>query len=132
VSQLIIGANSLVQAAVPAILNSDPKFHQENMAQLERNATRSVELLKGIPGIRCVAPQGAMYLMLEINISEFKGISNDLDFVEKLAEEEAVLCLPGQCFRCPTPFVRIVFSSPIEVLEKAYIRIREFCARHHV
>jgi tyrosine aminotransferase len=122
----------LVQAAVPAILNSDPKFHKENMAQLERNAKRSVELLQGIPGIQCVAPQGAMYLMLEINIAEFKGISSDLDFVEKLAEEEAVLCLPGQCFRCPTPFVRIVFSSPIEVLEQAYIRIREFCARHHV
>jgi tyrosine aminotransferase len=132
VSQLIIGANSLVQAAIPTILNSDPKFHAENMDQLEKNANRSIELLLNIPGIRCVAPQGAMYLMLEINISKFKDIKNDLEFVEKLVSEEAVICLPGKCFRCPTPFVRIVFSSPIEVLEKAYLRIREFCARHHI
>jgi tyrosine aminotransferase len=54
-----------------------------------------------------------------------------LEFVEKLAEEEAVLCLPGQCFRCEGAFVRIVFSSPIEILKDAYTRIRNFCERHH-
>ncbi|KAJ3302142.1 hypothetical protein HDV03_005378 [Kappamyces sp. JEL0829] len=131
-SQLIIGANSLVQAAIPQILATPAAFHQNTMRILEDNALLSIKLLSGIPGITVVAPQGAMYLMLQINIEEFKGIADDLDFVEKLAQEEAVLCLPGKCFRCPSPYVRIVFSSPIEKLDEAYQRIRSFCARHHV
>ncbi|KAJ3339042.1 hypothetical protein HDU91_001079 [Kappamyces sp. JEL0680] len=131
-SQLIIGANSLVQAAIPQILATPAAFHQNTMRILEDNALLSIKLLSGIPGINVVAPQGAMYLMLQINIEEFKGIADDLDFVEKLAQEEAVLCLPGKCFRCPSPYVRIVFSSPIEKLDEAYQRIRSFCARHHV
>lgn len=100
------------------------------MAQLEENAYASVELLTGVPGIQVVAPQGAMYLMLQIAIEQFKDIKDDVDFVERLAEEEAVLCLPGQCFRCATPSVRIVFSPPVGKLREAYERIREFCIRH--
>lgn len=60
----------------------------------------------------------------------FDGFSSDLDFVEKLVQEESVLCLPGQCFRCDGPFLRIVFSSPIEKLSEAYQRMRVFCERH--
>jgi tyrosine aminotransferase len=121
----------LIQAAIPDILKTEQQFHDENMSQLEKNATTSVKLLSGIPGIKVVAPQGAMYLMLELDLGEFKDIKDDVDFVEKLAEAEAVLCLPGQCFRCEKPFVRIVFSSPLEILEDAYGRIRSFCEKSH-
>lgn len=130
-SQLIMGANSLVQAAIPEILNSPQSFHDNTMQQLQSNAELSGELLKDIPGTVPVFPQGAMYLMLEIKIDQFKGFKSDVDFVEKLVEEESVFCLPGQCFRCPTPFVRIVFTPPEQQLRIAYQRIREFCARHH-
>jgi tyrosine aminotransferase len=60
----------------------------------------------------------------------FDGFKDDLDFVEKLVQEESVLCLPGQCFRCPGPYLRIVFSSPIDKLGDAYERIKAFCLRH--
>lgn len=102
------------------------------MDLLQKNAMLSVELLSDIPGINVVAAQGAMYLMLGIDIKQFKNFKDDLDFVEQLVAEQAVLCLPGKCFRCPTPFVRIVTSSPIEVLEEAFLRIKKFCANHHI
>nr|KAJ3422811.1 hypothetical protein HK105_006249 [Polyrhizophydium stewartii] len=130
-SQLTLGANSLIQAAIPEILASPQSFYDETMHQLEANARVSSELLKGIPGIQPIFPQGAMYLMVEIKLDEFDGIKDDLDFVEKLVQEESVLCLPGKCFRCPRPFVRIVFTPPKDQLEVAYGRIREFCVRHH-
>ncbi|KAI8996718.1 pyridoxal phosphate-dependent transferase [Gaertneriomyces semiglobifer] len=129
---LILGANSLIQAAIPSILASPKSHFEKTMAQLERNAHVSAELLTGIPGIRPVVPQGAMYLMLEINPAEFKDIVDDIEFAQKLVDEESVLCLPGKCFRCPRPFVRIVFTPPVDKLEIAYARIRDFCARHHV
>jgi tyrosine aminotransferase len=64
VSQLIIGANTLIQSSIPDILKTEQCFHDENMAQLEKNAYAAIERLKGIRGIEVIAPQGAMYLMV--------------------------------------------------------------------
>ena len=131
-SQLTLGANSLIQSAIPEFLKAPQSFFDQTMEQLESNAKISRELLSDIPGIKPIYPQGAMYLMLQIDIDGFKGIHSDVEFVEKLVEEESVLCLPGQCFRCTGSFVRIVFTAPKDKLEMAYNRIREFCKRHYV
>lgn len=58
VSQLIIGANSLIQAAIPEILNTPEAFHRDTMRKLENNALICVKLLSDIPGLTVVAPQG--------------------------------------------------------------------------
>jgi tyrosine aminotransferase len=63
-SQLTLGANSLIQAAIPEILAAPKSFHVDTMTQLEMNANLSRELLTGIPGLTPVFPQGAMYLMV--------------------------------------------------------------------
>jgi tyrosine aminotransferase len=102
------------------------------MGQLEKNAKECVKLLESIPGVRVVEPQGAMYVMLEILLHEFKDIKDDVDFAEQLTKEQSVLCLPGKCFRCEGAFVRIVFSPPLEVLQDAFARMREFCEKHHI
>lgn len=102
------------------------------MSQLEENANLSRKILSTIPGVKAIYPQGAMYLMLQLDLSEFKGFNSDMDFVQALVKEESVLSLPGSCFRCPSPFVRIVFSNPRDKLEVAFGRIREFCQRHHI
>ncbi|TPX60911.1 tyrosine transaminase [Powellomyces hirtus] len=131
-TQLILGPNSVIQAALPDILSAPQSFYDETMEQLEKNANISKKLLSNIPGLHPVFPQGAMYLMIEIDTAQFKDIKDDVVFVEKLAEEESVLCLPGQCFRTEGSFVRIVFTPPVEKLDIAYTRIREFAARHHI
>ncbi len=63
-------------------------------------------------------------------LQHFPTIRTDVDFVQRLVDEESVLCLPGSCFRCPTPFVRIVITLPEDLLEAAFQRIRSFCTRH--
>ncbi|KAG0342332.1 hypothetical protein BG000_005392 [Podila horticola] len=131
-SQLILGSNSLVQAALPEILNNtDPSFYHDTRVQLEANAKLSTDILSKVPGLKVIVPQGAMYVMISINVAEFKDIPNDIIFTEKLLGEESVMCLPGSVFQCPN-FIRIVFTSPPEVLEDAYKRMAEFCARHLV
>ncbi|KAF9170856.1 hypothetical protein BGZ80_000197 [Entomortierella chlamydospora] len=131
-SQLILGPNSLIQASLKDILhNTDPAFHTETCAQLEANAKLSTDILSKIPGLKVIVPQGAMYVMIAINVQEFKDITNDIVFTEKLLGEESVMCLPGSVFQCPN-FIRIVFTSPPNILEEAYNRMAEFCARHHV
>ncbi|KAJ0392849.1 hypothetical protein P43SY_003509 [Pythium insidiosum] len=137
-SQLILGSNSLVQSAIPDILTPAPgsmeeaslmKFKQEYYDTLEQNSKFTTESLSQIPGLKVVVPQGAMYVMVEVDTSILTGIKDDFDFTEKLLNEESVFVLPGQCFGMAN-FFRIVFSAPHEVLADAYTRIANFCQRY--
>ena len=129
-SQLILGSNSLIQSALPSLLHETPQsFYDNTMRQLRDNALLSQEKLSTIPGLKVIVPQGAMYIMVGIQLDKFKDIKNDMEFTERLVAEESVLCLPGQCFKYPN-FFRIVFTAPKNKLEEAYERIRQFCARH--
>ncbi|CAB4484644.1 tyrosine aminotransferase [Rhizophagus irregularis] len=131
-ANLILGANSLIQNALPDIIMNTPQsFHDETDKLLEENAKLSANVLGKIPGLHVIVPQGAMYMMVGINIEEFKDINNDIEFSEKLVQEESVLCLPGKSFHYPN-YVRIVTTAPAEKLNEAYQRIKEFCARYHV
>lgn len=93
---LILGANSVVQAALPEIFESTPtSFYNQVNFQLESNAKIAEMALSSIPGITFVKPQGTLYAMVEIDVVQFKDIRDDVHFTELLTEEEAVICLPG-------------------------------------
>jgi hypothetical protein len=38
---------------------------------------------------------GAMYMLIRLNISDYKDIENDKDFFTKLFCEESISCLPA-------------------------------------
>ncbi|CAG8609582.1 12555_t:CDS:10, partial [Acaulospora morrowiae] len=96
-SNLILGANSLIQYSLSdMILNTPDEFFLETNKKLEVNAKLSTEILSSIPGLHVIVPQGAMYVMVGINIDEFRDIKNDVEFSEKLLEEESIMCLPGK------------------------------------
>lgn len=95
-SAVLLGANSLVQAALPAILEkTPPSFYQDTNNKLEENANIAAEALRGIPGVTYVKPQGAMYMMVGFDMTKFTGFSDDVQLGELLISEESVLCLPG-------------------------------------
>jgi tyrosine aminotransferase len=126
-TQVILGANSLVQAALPTILEKIPKSYYKSL-----NRTLSIAaniMYKGfnkIPSLRPVKPQGAMYLMVEILIDRLEGITDDVHFCQLLLKEEAVMCLPGTIFGSPN-FFRVVICPPPEQLRRALRRIENFC-----
>ncbi|TYZ61271.1 hypothetical protein PybrP1_009572 [[Pythium] brassicae (nom. inval.)] len=137
-SQLILGANSLVQSAIPDLLTplagsaeaqSLAAFKSHYFRTLEQNSKFTTAALGQIPGLKVVVPQGAMYVMVGIDTGVLAGIQDDFDFTQKLLDEESVFVLPGQCFGMANYF-RIVFSAPHEVLSDAYARIASFCQRH--
>ena len=135
---MTLGANSLVQSVIPAVLNPEPdsraahelaRFRRSYLGELERNSAFTVKALADVPGIHIVAPQGAMYGMIQIKVEQFKDVGSDVEFADKLLNEQAVFLLPGQCFGIPN-FVRIVFAAPVQKLNTAYTRIAEFCREH--
>jgi len=131
-SQRIIGANTVVQGALPAILKSTPKsFYNDTLDTIEANAKIAFEKLSQVPGLRPVMPSGAMYMMVGIDQSGFsKQFNNDLDIVEAMVTQQSVFCLPGKCFNIPN-FFRIVLTVPAELMIEACDRISEFCHLHY-
>ncbi|DBA03226.1 TPA: hypothetical protein N0F65_011585 [Lagenidium giganteum] len=137
-SQLILGANSLVQSAIPELLTPIPNsaasqslvaFKKQYYEELEQNSAYTTQELSKVPGLHVVVPQGAMYVMVRIDTNALKDIKDDCDFTQKLLDEESVMVLPGQAFGM-TNYFRVVFSAPKEVLGDAYKRIADFCQRH--
>lgn len=93
---LILGANSLIQAALPDIFKITPQtFYQETNSLLEANAIAAAKALEGIPGITFIRPQGTLYAMIGIDMTQYEGFTNDREFTEALHREESVICLPG-------------------------------------
>lgn len=63
-SSRILGSNSLVQGALPAILRNVPqKFYDELVETLQSHANIAHQMLQEIPGLMPIMPAGAMYLM---------------------------------------------------------------------
>ncbi|KAI9493118.1 tyrosine aminotransferase [Zychaea mexicana] len=129
-SQVILGPNSASQGALDDILHHTPQsFYDDTIKQLEHNTSLSLSAVSNIDGLNPVTPQGAMYMMVGIDIEKFKDIASDVEFSQKLVAEENVLCLPGQCFDYPN-YIRIVITPPADCLAEAYERMAQFCARH--
>ncbi|XP_075733549.1 tyrosine aminotransferase isoform X1 [Rhipicephalus microplus] len=131
-SQKIMGGNALIQGALPSILKNTPqKFYDETVSAVQKNAEIAYKALSTIPGMRPIMPQGAMYLMVGIEISKFPEYDSDAEFVKALFAEESVFCLPGRCFHYPNYF-RIVLTVPQEMMLEAIDRIAAFCKTHYI
>lgn len=95
-SQRIIGSNTLIQGAIPSILNKTSQaFHDDLINVLKSNAEVAFQKLQNVIGLNPYMPQGTMYMMVKIQFEKFP-FENGLDFARKLMEEESVFCLPGE------------------------------------
>ena len=129
-SQRIIGSNTIVQGALPRILEETPQsFYRDTLKVIEFNAKLAYDRLRKVPGLKPVMPEGAMYMMVGMDLKSFPEFQNDLQVVEALVRDQSVFCLPGKCFNIPN-FFRIVLTVPKEMLVEACNRIEEFCSAH--
>lgn len=130
-SSRILGSNSLVQGALPSILQNTPqKFFDELVETLQNHAIIAFQLLKEVKGLVPIMPSGAMYMMVGINIANFPEYPDELEFVQDLVKEQSVFCLPGRCFNIEN-YMRIVLTVPRDMIVEACNRIREFCEKHY-
>lgn len=130
-STLIVGPNSLIQGVLPLMLDGiNEAYRLEVNRNLEAGATAAFNIFSRCKGLRPTTPQGAMYLMVQIEVEQFgEEIQNGVDFAKLLLTEENVQVLPGEIFQMPN-FFRVVFTKPIHLVEEAVCRIEDFCRRH--
>lgn len=137
-AQISLGASHLAQGVIPAVLNPPTADIAREIGEwkmnlndkLSRQSRFLCDKLMSCHGLDVVRPEGAMYAMVEVSPAYFgTEIRNDIDFTKLLLEEENVFALPGSAFGAPN-FFRIVYCSPIDVINEASDRIERFCRGH--
>ena len=114
-----------MQYAVIAALTGDRSHLASFRAALKERAALTVESLRAIPGVTCVAPAGAFYAMPKIALPPGR---TDEDYVLALLRETGVLCVYGSGFGLPAEdgFLRIVFLAPPAELRDIYKLMSDF------
>ncbi|MBM3859512.1 MAG: pyridoxal phosphate-dependent aminotransferase [Verrucomicrobia bacterium] len=113
---------SFAQKGAIAALKGDQSFISDmHRAFVERRAFMH-EKLASIPGVTCVKPMGAFYMLP--NISSF-GLGS-VQFCERLLEEQKVACVPGIAFGSDA-HIRLSYACSMENITKGLERIAAFC-----
>ena len=89
-----------------------------------------VERINSIPGLSCLMPHGAFYVMMNIKPllgKQFYGVevSNADQFCELLLEKAKVALVPGGGFAADG-YVRLSYATSIENIKEGLDRIEAF------
>jgi aspartate/methionine/tyrosine aminotransferase len=114
-----------MQYAITAALTGDRSHQVAFRAALKERAAVTTACLNAIPGITCVAPTAAFYVMPRVALPPGR---TDEDYVLGLLRATGVLCVYGSGFgTAPTDgYMRIVFLSQPDELREIYGLMADF------
>ena len=127
-SQSTSNPSSISQAAAVEALNGEQNFIKERADAFKKRRDFVVNSLNSIKGINCLIPNGAFYVFPSCKglINKKTKIKNDTEFVNRLLEESMVAVVQGSAFGLEGYF-RISYATSMDNLEKAMLRIKNFC-----
>ena len=102
---------------------TQPRIFARELAKRRRVAQ---ELLKDIPGLAFVPPEGAFYIFLDIRRFE----RDSKKFCERLLQRYGVLLASGEAFEAPG-FVRLSFAASPKVLQQGIRRLKAFVIENY-
>lgn len=125
-SQSISNPTSIAQKAAVAALQGDQTPVRDMVIAYKERHAYLYEAFSQIAGVRACPADGTFYLFLDISQAiKAKGLSNDVEFVEKLLAETGLALVPGSAFGTEGS-VRISFAASMETLKDAIERFKKF------
>ena len=127
--QFTSGTNSIAQRAAITAFDSPLTATMDMVKQFTVRRDRIKELLKELPDVKCVEPQGAFYIFPDVThyfgkkYGEYE-ITNSDDLCMYLLGEAHVSTVSGDAFGQPG-FIRISFANSLENIEEAFKRMKE-------
>jgi aspartate aminotransferase len=119
--------NSIAQKAAEAAINGPSDIIHTMVAEYSSRRNYMVERINAIPGLSCVTPNGAFYVMM--NISRLIGskiagkeIHGSDDFAEVLLDQAQVALVPGSGFGIDT-HVRLSYATSLQNITEGLNRI---------
>jgi aspartate aminotransferase len=119
---------SVSQAAAAAAMNGDQGFVAESVAIYRQRRDQTLARINAIPGLSCVAPDGAFYLYINCGgwigktTPEGQTLHNDSDVVMYLLESEGVAVVAGVAYGL-SPYFRLSIATSIDNLDEGCTRI---------
>ena len=124
---------SVSQAAAAAALNGEQSFVTESVAIYKQRRDHTLERINAIPGLTCLAPDGAFYLYINCagligkTTPEGKRLAEDGEVVMYLLESVGVAVVAGTAYGL-SPYFRLSIATAIETLDEGCTRIARAAA----
>jgi aspartate aminotransferase len=118
---------SIAQKAALEALRGPQESVGKMLAEYRTRRDYVVARLRKIPGVKANEPQGAFYAYPNVSVAYRGGITNSLQFAEKLLAEELVAVVPGEAFGT-NDHVRISYATSMKELERGLDRLHKFIA----
>ncbi|CAD2214489.1 Aminotransferase class I and II/DegT/DnrJ/EryC1/StrS aminotransferase family/Aminotransferase class-V/Cys/Met metabolism PLP-dependent enzyme, putative [Angomonas deanei] len=131
VSGLSLGPNTITLQALPAILEqTSDSYCAANQREIQNNATTFADAVnQQCKGLSCASPQGALYIMVKVDLAVFTEFPSDVEFYMALEDEENVQVVPGTYLGAPG-FFRVCITRPATIIHQVCERLVAFCNRH--
>lgn len=118
------------QAASEVALNGPQESVEEMRQAFEARRNYIVERMNRIDGVSCIKPEGAFYVMMNIEKLLGKTIHGELiqssdDFCTAFLKHGLVATVPGSGFGAPN-FVRWSYATSMENIQKGMDRLEAF------
>jgi len=129
-SHALSNPSSISQYAAQTALSDSQDTVKTMRRAFERRRNYMVERMNQIPGVSCIKPQGAFYVMM--NVEELIGkemhgvvIKDSADFCKLFLQYGKVAVVPGTAFNAPN-FVRWSYATATENIRKGLDRLERF------
>lgn len=123
---------TFTQIAATAALQGDQTEAEAMTAAFRRRATLITDLLNDIPGVRCVKPRGAFYVLPNITEACRRlGLADANAMCDYLLEQANVAVLPRTCFGRrlePQEYIRLSFATSDEKIVEGLRRMKSAIA----
>ncbi len=123
-------ASSISQKASVTALTAPQDKIEEMRKEFEARRNYIVERMNAIPGVSCIRPEGAFYVMM--NLEQLIGrtihgveITNDDVFADAFLKYGLVAVVPGSGFGAPN-FVRWSYACSMENIKEGLNRLEKF------
>jgi aspartate aminotransferase len=84
--------------------------------------------ITSIPGLKCIKPDGAFYLFVDVSaVIKKNGWADEKEFAAKILESERVVVVPGGSMGMKG-WVRLSFATSEDEIKKGIERFKRFCA----
>lgn len=115
------GPTTFAQHAAVAALKGTQEPLRTMLAAFDKRRIFMYERLTAMPGVQCVRPQGAFYMLPNIHASGLDSVQ----FAERMIEETGVAVVPGIAFGNDET-VRLSYACSMEEIETGMDRMHKF------
>lgn len=122
--------NSIAQYAAATALLGDQTSVVQMKKAFEERRNYMVERINAIPGVSCIKPEGAFYVMMNMKrllgtVLYGKTIRSAADFADLFLEKSKVAVVPCESFEAPG-YIRWSYATSMDQIKKGMDRLEEF------